>query len=326
MAKKIRRFFSIRNWVQLASTVALNSSLSGGIAAKWFCLPVMNCHACALAWTACPIGVLIHYSGYRIFPFFVAGLLLLFGALVGRLFCGWVCPIGLVQDLLYRIKSRKLELPRRAGWIKYAVLALMVFILPFLFGEDSKGAFCYYCPTSALEVTVPQMIKDRFTPAVAEGEDAADGAGGGVEGVPADGADAGAVMPAEEGAVAAASVGASATEATEALLTGVGPMRMLKLAIMVVVFAASVFYTRFFCRVLCPIGALVAPFNYFSFWRVKPIPCRGCKACDKACPTDVHPSVRFDAGVAPSRTADCVVCHDCQTACPFLKKAAAAAK
>lgn len=320
MAKKIRRFFSIRNWVQLASTVALNSSLSGGIAAKWFCLPVMNCHACALAWTACPIGVLIHYSGYRIFPFFVAGLLLLFGALVGRLFCGWVCPIGLVQDLLYRIKSRKLELPRWAGWIKYAVLALMVFILPFLFGEDSKGAFCYYCPTSALEVTVPQVIKDRFAPAPpseAPGEAAAG------ENAPVAPGDA-AALPASSAPALATVV--SATEATTALLTGVGPMKMLKLAIMVAVFLASVFYTRFFCRVLCPIGALVAPFNYFSFWRVKPIPCRGCKACDKACPTDVHPSVRFDAGVAPSRTADCVVCHDCQTACPFLQKAAAAAK
>ena len=93
----------------LVSAVLLHSSW--GPELKWLCNPVLSCHSCALAWFACPIGVFVHYSGYHLFPFVALGSVLLVGVLIGRLLCGWVCPFGLVQDWLHKIRTPKLDLP-----------------------------------------------------------------------------------------------------------------------------------------------------------------------------------------------------------------------
>jgi polyferredoxin len=226
-----------RRWVQFGALAALLSSW--GPQAKAFCLPVMNCHSCALAWFACPIGVLIHFAGFRVFPFLALGTLLLIGVLFGRLLCGWACPMGLLQDLLFRLPGRKIELPRWTAWIKYALLVIMVGLLPFLWGETTLASFCRICPTSAIQVTLPGF----FTGAI----------------------------------------------------KSVSPMVALRLAILAGVLALAIVSSRSFCRVMCPIGALLAPLNYLSFWKVNPRKdnCLTCGACDKACPTRVVPSTRL---------------------------------
>ena len=147
-----------RGAVQVLSLIALNASWSPAAQLKWLCPPVMNCHSCPLAVFACPIGVLVHYSGWRLFPLFAAGLLVLFGGLLGRLLCGWVCPFGFVQELLHRIRSPKFSLPRWMTAMKYVVLVLTVFLFPFLWGEATQASFCRWCPTTALQVTVPSLV------------------------------------------------------------------------------------------------------------------------------------------------------------------------
>lgn len=253
-----------RRIVQAGSLVALNSSLGGG-QAKWFCMPVMNCHSCSLAWFACPIGVFIHYAGYRVFPFLALGTFVLAGVLLGRFLCGWVCPMGFLQDLLYKIPGRKIALPGWTAYIKYVLLALTVVLLPFLLGADTLWSFCRGCPVSAMQTTIPSLL----------------GGGGGAL-----------------------------------------PMRtIVKLAILAAVLLLAVLNRRVYCRVLCPIGAGLAIFNHFSFWRVKPVAgCVGCKKCDATCPTQCEPSPRMIAGTPPSRHAECVACHDCRVNCPVLKK------
>jgi polyferredoxin len=149
-----------RRWSQLASLLLLNSSW--GPEAKWFCTPVLNCHSCALAWFACPVGVFTQYAGLRVFPFLAVGMVLLVGALFGRLLCGWACPFGLVQDLLYKIPSRKIALPAWTSKLKYAVLALGVLALPWIFGGETLASFCRICPAAALEVSLPNMARSGF--------------------------------------------------------------------------------------------------------------------------------------------------------------------
>jgi hypothetical protein len=51
-----------RAWVLLTSTVALNSGLTQLLTKGFPCL-ALNCHACPLAVTACPIGVIQHFVG-----------------------------------------------------------------------------------------------------------------------------------------------------------------------------------------------------------------------------------------------------------------------
>ena len=126
-----------------------------GGASKGICVPGLNCHACPGALGACPIGALQNSLSTASvhFPYYVVGLLLFFGALLGRAVCGFLCPFGLLQDLLYRIPLPKKPVPSRAGHplrkLKYLVLLVMVVALPLL--ASAGSAFCkYLCPSGTL--------------------------------------------------------------------------------------------------------------------------------------------------------------------------------
>lgn len=134
---------------------------------KSFCVPVLNCYSCPGALGACPIGSLqAAIGGKHHFPFYVLGLLMLFGIVLGRLICGLLCPFGLVQDLLYKVPVPKLKVPKKIDkplrYLKYVVLLLFVILLPAFL--SSKGGvnppyFCkYICPAGTLGGGIPQVI------------------------------------------------------------------------------------------------------------------------------------------------------------------------
>ena len=52
----------------------------------------------------------------------VFGLFIVMSVVLGRFFCGWLCPFGLVQDLLYKLPTRKVRLPEGLRFGKYLVL------------------------------------------------------------------------------------------------------------------------------------------------------------------------------------------------------------
>lgn len=153
-----------RKIVQAAAALAANSSFLFGQtridriyqgSLKQFCTPGLNCYACPYAVNACPLGSLQHFIGYGKYHFslYVGGFLLLFGALAGRLICGWICPLGLVQDLLHRIKTPKLKFPRPLRFLPWAFLIGLVILVPLLVG--SPGFCRYVCPAGALQGGVP---------------------------------------------------------------------------------------------------------------------------------------------------------------------------
>jgi polyferredoxin len=93
---------------------------------------------------------------------YVLGILGIIGSLVGRMPCAWLCPFGLLQELIHKIPSRKIEIPRWMIYIKYAFLALFVIALPLL-AIDGLGYgitwFCkYVCPAGTLEAGIPMLI------------------------------------------------------------------------------------------------------------------------------------------------------------------------
>jgi len=127
------------------------------------CAPVFHCYACPLATFACPIGVLANFSALHLVPFATIGVLVVSGALVGSLFCGWACPFGWLQDLGGKVPLRKLELPRWTGHFRFVVLGVTVLAIPYLYGESHPLFVCRLCPAGGLEGAMPAVVQQART-------------------------------------------------------------------------------------------------------------------------------------------------------------------
>ena len=174
---RVKRRISFQRIVQIISAVLVNGYLIGFQKGRIFtggskavCVPVLNCYSCPGALGACPIGSLQTALGgmKHHFPFYVLGLLMLFGVVLGRAVCGLLCPFGLVQDLLYQIPAPKLRVPKKidrpARYLKYGILLVFVILLP-AFAVTETGVtppyFCeYICPAGTLEGGIPLMLAD----------------------------------------------------------------------------------------------------------------------------------------------------------------------
>lgn len=121
---------------------------------KHMCVPGLNCYSCPGAIGVCPIGSLqsaLQSKRHR-FPYYILGLIILFGVLLGRFVCGFLCPFGLIQDLLYKIPTKKLKKSkgtRVLSYLKFVILVVFVLIIPILLRTPG---FCkYICPAGTLE-------------------------------------------------------------------------------------------------------------------------------------------------------------------------------
>lgn len=124
---------------------------------KGACVPGLNCYSCPGAIGSCPLGSLqmaLVSSKYK-FPYYVLGILLLFGVVLGRVVCGFLCPFGLFQELLYKIPTRKIrknKWTRKLSMLKYVILLVFVVVMPIV---AMAPGFCkYICPAGTLEAGV----------------------------------------------------------------------------------------------------------------------------------------------------------------------------
>lgn len=134
----------------------------GGI--KGVCVPGLNCYSCPGAVASCPLGSLqsaLVSSKYK-FPYYILGLLLLFGVVLGRVVCGFLCPFGLIQELLYKIPSPKLKknrFTRMLSYVKYVILVVFVVGIPLVWAAPG---FCkYICPAGTLEGGIPLIAMNE---------------------------------------------------------------------------------------------------------------------------------------------------------------------
>lgn len=161
----------MRTWIQLVSALLQNANFRGFFtgriyqgAIKNVCVPGLNCYSCPGAVGACPIGSLQGFLASRPvkLPYYVVGLLIFFGAVLGRAVCGFLCPFGFVQELIHKIPlpKRKLETfpgDRYLRYLKYAVLIIFVILLPLI--TAYTPAFCkYICPAGTLEGGIPLVL------------------------------------------------------------------------------------------------------------------------------------------------------------------------
>lgn len=157
--------------VQALWTLLSNSFVTGFVqgriyqgTGKKICLPGLNCYSCPGALGACPIGSMqaVIGSEHKI-TLYVSGMLIFIGALLGRFVCGWLCPFGLVQDLLHKIpffkKITTFRGDRLLRYLKYVILLVFVIILPLFLLDDygtSTPWFCkFICPSGMLFGGIP---------------------------------------------------------------------------------------------------------------------------------------------------------------------------
>ena len=230
---------------------------------KQFCTPGLNCYSCPAATVSCPIGSLLAVTGRMDLKvsFYVWGFLLAIGALAGRAVCGFICPFGLLQDLLGAIPIRKFRLPKMLTYVKYALLGVFVVAVPtVLIFATGKSAplFCkYICPAGTLEGAVPLLLTH------------------------------------------------------ESLRESAGVLFWIKFSILILVIAGCLFVRRFFCKILCPLGAIYGLLNKVSLYHitVDKKKCINCGKCADACMMDVDP-------VKYPRSAECIRCGACRAICP----------
>jgi len=162
-----------RRLIQLYSALLYNAHLKGFAEGQIYtgplksvCVPGLNCYSCPGAVGACPLGSLqnaLAASADRP-AFYVVGLLLLFGLLLGRVICGFLCPFGLLQELLHKIPTKKVKkspLTRKLSRVKYALLLIFVLAIPawFALRRLPLPAFCkYICPAGTLEGAVLLLL------------------------------------------------------------------------------------------------------------------------------------------------------------------------
>lgn len=148
----------VRFCVLISAFFAGNNYFYRGIyqgTGKNFFFPGLNCYACPLARFSCPMGTFQHFIGLRTIPYYVLGFIGVIGVSLGRFICGWICPFGFFQELLYKLKTCKLRVQERHTYTKYIMLFLVATIIVFITGDSW---FCRLCPAGGIEAGIPQLL------------------------------------------------------------------------------------------------------------------------------------------------------------------------
>ena len=103
----------------------------------------------------CAIGglqnIILHITNVKLFliHFVLVGIPLIMSILFGRVFCGWVCPMGAVQQFIYR-RGLAAKIPAKIARVlsygKYLALAVLVIVVL----ATGTEAFCQIDPFESL--------------------------------------------------------------------------------------------------------------------------------------------------------------------------------
>jgi ferredoxin-type protein NapH len=248
----------------------------------------------------------VHYASEGLLRLaLVFGIIVFSAVLLGKIFCGWVCPFGLYLDLMTRLRKalrvqRKVFSDRfnqRFHQMGYVILALTVILsvvfasqaltgTQFIGGTERGGyiytyfsaPFCQVCPVKPLCL------------------------------------------------LAESSVGLMKTEwlvqNTAGQFFEVGfYLTSTNIIILAIVTVAAFFVRRSWCQI-CPLGALIAlfnrfpPFKWISGVRLNKIEekCTKCGICKRVCPTQVKDVYEKKGGDVA--TSQCIYCLRCIEMCP----------
>ena len=225
------------------------------------------------------------------FPFFTFGAMIIILTILGRSACGWVCPLGTIQDFATLPNRNKQRLPpnqeqsyrRTKGYIFVLALffALWVSVSKILgtagdllttLGIFALAAFDPISPAHILFVEIPNMMEADLWPSSLE---------------------------------------------TLWFVLEWDPFFWLQLVFVALVVLVSYWYPRWFCRWLCPAGWLYGYFSRDSLIGIgrNPALCTPdtCNTCEVVCPMNIRIR-RFP--YQHMYSADCIMCLECKSHCP----------
>jgi MauM/NapG family ferredoxin protein len=207
----------------------------------------------------------------------------------GRYVCGWVCPFGAVlQFFSYLFKKMKWSTPKLAGsqllYLKYAIL--IVVLVACVFTLDLAGyldplAFLY---RSLIIVVLPAVtIAGDKTASILQD-------------------------------IGLTSVGNGIGEILQNLTINKTFHQVLFIGlILLTVILLNLYRERFWCRYICPTGALLAFLARWNLVKVKvnEEKCTQCKLCTLHCQTQANPYPNKEW-----QPSECVYCYSCASQCP----------
>jgi len=227
------------------------------------------------------------------FPILLIAILLLILLFTNRFFCGWICPIGTIQDgcAAIPVKNKKevrKETHEKLIKIKYVpVIILILLLVPLCIAKSidinfyisyreglgalSQKPFGYFSLSEYIFVFFPEIMNEIWISAT--------------------------LMP---------------------LFSNL--FRLIIFIFYIVVIIASIWYPRVYCRYLCPFGAVASAISPYSFLKLSrsPVKCVGraeCGICERVCPKQVRildEPFEFFTGHG-----ECNFCLKCQEACPY---------
>jgi len=309
-------------------SLLLGGNLLGNQFPDGLSVPILACYYPNGRTVTCPIWQLQAY----IFPFWnyprgydvlystsglekigiVIGLMALASIILGRFFCGWLCPFGLYMDVLTRIRKasrlRHFHFSEKTNTAlaqsRYIIIAVflilsVIFASYAIFGhqlipgttpggpEGTEAGnvawlnepFCQVCPMRPLCVFIECALGSMKWSYV--------------------------------------------SKITYGPLWSLGSyVTSVDLAVLIAVTVLALAYRRFWCRI-CPLGGLTALFSTFTPFKQIAMTrltkneqkCTKCGVCKRVCPTQATDVYEKKGGdVTESR---CILCARCVEACPY---------
>ncbi len=201
--------------------------------------------------------------------------------LFGRIYCSVICPLGILQDIVYgirrRVKRKRFAYSPPRNWLRYTVLAL--YVIAGLCGVHT--VVILLDPYSAYGRIAHHLLQPLYK----EGNNLL-------------------AMAAEH----YDSYAFYKVEIAEAFL----PAIITAVATILVVGVLAWLYGRAYCNNICPVGTLLGLFSRFSLFKVKlsDDKCIACMACERGCKASA-----IDIKNQSIDYSRCVVCGDCMTVC-----------
>ncbi len=236
---------------------------------------------------------IIFFQGVNgIFPFLLIGIFIIMILLSNRGFCGWICPIGTIQDALSAIpvKKKKFKASTHKSLLKikfFIITIIIIIVLPLGISINNNTTFYldyktnvslladkpigFFSLSEFMFSSFPNVITEIWT--------------------------SGGLGP---------------------LFTN--PWIFIFFMLYIIIIILSVFYPRFYCRYFCPVGAFCSMISEQSFLKISrsPVKCVGryeCGVCEKVCPKQIR--ILDEPFEFFSGNGECNLCVKCMEKCPY---------